>query len=243
MRIAGMQVRRRIFVGAGLILVGTGVWYFWSKVTAPGAAELAVPVEAFVKIAGSDSGAEGQAMQERAEFFDPTPLFLPTARSYHQGELPLRVVGQPGQVFTDFPAKLNFAETALPEYGMMGEWGSTRMPEVLTAGNSAPLAGFGQVDRTVAPLDRRSGFLEVKSLRNGSLGLKEPFNVSDWPMVDHIPAEFVVSVSSIGMVGDPVLQISSGSDELDARVREYLLNGARIGERLSPGRYVVMIGP
>lgn len=242
MQLAGIQVRRRFFVSIGLLTIGTGIWYFWSRSTLPSSPVPGASPEAFVKIVGMEEGAGGRTMEERAEYFDPTPLFLPTGRSYHQGELPARVVRQPGQVFTDFSPKLNFAETALPEYGLTGQDTAAGLGEVLNSGNSAPFAGFGQMDRMEASLPPRSGYIEAKALKNGNLSISEGLDSIELP-ADYPPVEFIVTVVAAGLAGDPVLHVSSGREEVDLALREFLIKHYRIGERLTPGRYAVTMGP
>jgi hypothetical protein len=40
-----------------------------------------------------------------------------------------------------------------------------------------------------------------------------------------------------------VVQTSSGREDLDGKLRDYLVNVYRIGERLAPGRYTIWVGP
>jgi len=153
------------------------------------------------------------------------------------------VVKQPGQVFHDFEPKWHFMETALPEYGATNDVGGEGLPEVLARGNDAPFAGLGRIDQTTPPLARRGGFIEVKSLKSGALSISEALVEIEFPPVDYTPVDFIVAVTSTGLTGDPVMIASSGQDEVDVRLKDYLINIYRIGERLAPGRYVVSIGP
>lgn len=244
MMIGGIRVRRRFFVSIGLILAVTGAWIYWSRATRPTGRP--VPRDqtgSFVRIAGAGEGGRDQLLEERAEYFDPTPLFLPTSRNFQQGALPSRVVKQPGQVFSEFEPKWHFVETTLPEYGVPSDSDRGSFPELLARGVDAPFAGFGRVDQAGPPLARRSGFMEVKSLKNGELTLAEALEGIELPQVYFTPVEFIVAVASIGLVGDPVLMVTSGQDEIDGKLKDYLVKIYRIGERLAPGRYVVLIGP
>ncbi len=245
MKIAGIYVRRRIFVSAGLVVAVTGVWLYWSRATQPKIdQQAAVPVVAFVRIVGAGEGEKDKLLEENAEFFDPAPLFLPTDRNFQQGPLPSRVVKQPGQVFRDFEPKWHFvANTPLPEYGTANDSGGGNLAEMLGRGNEAPFAGFGRLERSSPPLSPRKGFIAVKTLKTGLLSASGPLEGIDFPMVDYAPVEFVVAVTSVGLMGDPVMVAGSGQEEVDAILRNYLVNVYRIGERLAPGRYVVQIGP
>ena len=53
---------------------------------------------------------EGRVVAEEAQFFDPTPLFLPTEWNSDQKPLPPSVLNDPGEMFAHFPSKLQFAE-------------------------------------------------------------------------------------------------------------------------------------
>jgi len=150
---------------------------------------------------------------------------------------------QPGQVFQDFEPKFNFVESSLPDYGITNEPGSNAVAEVLAKGNDAPYAGFGKTDLSTPPLPRRRGYLEVKTLSNGVLSLEQALTDIDLPSVDYAPVDFVVAVASAGLIGDPVMIASSGKDEIDGKLKDYLVNVYRLGERLAPGRYLVSVGP
>jgi hypothetical protein len=243
MQIAGIRIRRRVFVSMGLVVAVTGAWVYWSRANQPKNTPVADAQPAsFVRIGGAGQGESGKVLAERAEYFDPTPLFLPTNRNFRQGELPDRVMEPPGQVFHDFPPKLNFADT-LPEYGVPTETGSNSLPEVLGRGNDAPFAGFGAVDRSIEPLMRRGGYIDVKALKSGVLNISEALNDAELPQVDYSPVEFIVAVARSGLIGDPVIMTTSGKEEVDGKLKDYLVKVYRIGERLAPGQYVVLIGP
>ena len=244
MKIAGIHIRRRFFVSVGLVVAITGVWLYWSRLNQPKIAQASTgQAESFVRIAGGGQDVRDEVMEERAEYFDPTPLFLPTSRNFQQGVLPARVVKQPGQVFRDFEPKLNFAESALPDYGSMDGASGNSLSEVMTGGNVAPYAGFGQIDESKQSLAKRGGYIEVKTLKNGVLSSVATLSDAELPSADFSPIEFIVAVASAGLIGDPVISATSGSEEVDGKLKDYLVNVYRIGERLAPGRYVIVIGP
>ena len=67
------------------------------------------------------------------------------------------------------------------------------------------------------------------------------------PRLDFAPVEYLVAVSSAGIVGDPILLVGSEGEAMDEKVdtffRSYLVKTFRLGERLNPGRYRVLVGP
>jgi hypothetical protein len=101
---------------------------------------------------------------------------------------------------------------------------------------------MGHIDLNKGALPVRAGYLEVRALDGSENIIEQPltgFNVS---RPDFEPMEFLVVVSSSGLVGEPILTKSSGWEEVDAFFRGYLAKSYHVGERLPPGRYVVVVG-
>jgi len=185
-------------------------------------------------------------LREEAKYFDPTPLFLPTEWNTNQGPLPAAVQRQPGQVFADFDAKLTYgsAELLLPIAP------AEAMPhgpaDLLKDPSRDPFLGFGRVDQPLTPLARRAAMLEIREVATGRLvptpnlarDVALPASQTEWQ-----PAEFLVCVSPEGLLGRPVQTISTDVEDLDAFFRDYLAKTVRLGERLPPGLYRVVIGP
>jgi hypothetical protein len=245
MKFAGITIRRRLFVGFGLAVAVTGAWVVWTRQQKPLAGAPPRGAEPFVKLAGDDAtqDARDRVLAERAMYFDPTPLFIPTKWNYGQEPLPARVERQPGQVFADFRAKLNFSEANLARYGAGEENVTVSLPEILARGNEAPFAGFGEGDTLRPTLPGRSGFVSVKALHDGNLVLATSLENLKLPQRDFLPVEFLVAVGKTGLLGEPVLTVGSGADEVDAAIRDHLVKIFRLGERLAPGRYMVSVGP
>jgi hypothetical protein len=65
-----------------------------------------------------------------------------------------------------------------------------------------------------------------------------PAGSADWQ-----PAEFLVSVTVSGILGRPVETASSDLEDVDVFFRDYLAKTLRLGERLPPGNYRVVVGP
>ena len=57
------------------------------------------------------------------------------------------------------------------------------------------------------------------------------------------PAEFLVCVTAEGLLGKPVETVSSNVEDVDVFLRDYLAGTLRLGERLAPGMYRVIVGP
>lgn len=244
MKTSRLQGKRRIFVGLTLAVVVSGVWLWWSRrVTEPLSRNAPRGATPFVQVAGANPASVDRLLQERADYFDPTPLFIPTARNYYGGRgLPSSLVKQPGQVFGDFGAKYQFGEGGLAAYGAEATAVPDSVPEVLNRANEAPFAGMGEQGGGREALPEREAWMEFKQLTDGELKLAEAPDQAP-PRHDFSPLEFLVLVSPSGLIGDPVLTAGSGRPEVDAFFQDYLAKSHRVGMRLAPGRYRVRIGP
>lgn len=243
MRIGHRRMKRRVWVTAACVVVSVAAWWLWTRANQSAAVGGAKTSEPFVRLAGSGGNPGERELQERAEYFDPTPLFFPTEHNFGQGVSPERARRQPGQVFASYDAKLRFAESAMPTYGQETVATAERLGDVLVQGNEAPFAGFGMIEDTRASLSERSAFMEVKTLYDGKTIVAQALKRLVLPRSDFGPLEFLVLVGRGGVIGDPVLIASSEREEVDGFFRDYLVQSFRIGERVSPGRYRVVIGP
>jgi hypothetical protein len=183
---------------------------------------------------------------EQVKFYDPTPFFLPTEFNTNQGQLPLSVQPQPGQVFSNFGAQLTYgrAELVLP----IASTGSTpeNPVDLLTTSSRNPFLGLGRVDLRLTPLASRTAVLEISEVSTGRVvkvpdigsSVVLPDGRAEWQ-----PAEFLVCVTAEGLLGRPVETVSSDVEEVDVFFRDYLEKTLRLGERLTPGMYRVVIGP
>ncbi|MDP1580504.1 MAG: hypothetical protein Q8M02_09515 [Candidatus Didemnitutus sp.] len=237
------RVKRRIFVGATLALIVTGVWGLWSHYGLSNTSESgAMGKKPFVQLAGGGQATPDQVLRERADYFDPAPLFIPTARNFGQSGLPPRLVKQPGQVFANFEAKLNFAEGGLANYGTENLGAAENVVEILARASEVPFAGFGEEAPRPVALEQRNAFVQIKRMTDGELREINLTGIT-LPRADFAPLEFVVAIGASGITGGPLLAAGSGRDEIDLFFRDYLAKTLRIGSVLAPGRYRITIGP
>ncbi len=186
-----------------LVTAATYYWNRFQKEAVPPESEKTP--EPFVTFDNRHGEERDRFLEEKADYFDPTPLFLPTSRNYGQGALPAAVVRQPGQVFGDFEPVLNLVpETALQNFGEDGGRATVNLQEILVRGNNAPFAGFGQVDAILTLLPERKGHIEINALQTGQLNISETLSGDRLPEEDFRPVEFLVAVSPAGLIGDPV---------------------------------------
>ncbi len=251
MRVGEIAVKRRVWIGLIFILAVTGGWWVWTRTKGTVQGDAEKPSQPFVRLAGNGSETSNQVLRERTEYFDPTPLFFPTEWNFGQSALRESVRRQPGDIYGGFEAKLTFPDQNINRYNAEATAAPGRLVDVLAQGNEAPFGGIGHVDNLRPALPERSGYIEVKNLSGGQMALEQTLIGLTLPHVDFAPLEFLVAVGSAGIVGEPVIVqwISpdvtgvSDSEEVDAFFRSYIVKTLRLGERLSPGRYRVWIGP
>ena len=239
-----IHIKRRVWIGSLTAAVAVGGWAFWTRsglLTPP--AQVPPPAaKPFVQLEGTGGTANDRLLREKADLLDPTPLFFPTERNYGQRPLPPSLLKQPGQVFGSFEPKLTIAEQNLAPFRTEATPVPEKLSDVLAQGNEAPFAGLGQVDLQTSILPIRSGYLEVSDLKNGYVIISQSLSGLNTPRQDFAPLEFLVVVGTAGVVGDPFLTSGSGGEEVDNFFRSYLVKSYRLGERLRPGRYRVLVG-
>ena len=243
MRLGKIEVKRRVWIGLGCAVAATGTWWGWTR-RLPPIPEVTAPIRPpFVRLVGAGTANDNRVLRERAELFDPTPLFFPTEWNYGQQPLLENLRRQPGRIFGSFEPKLTFADQSLKPYGAEFVPPPEKLSDVLAQGNEAPFSGIGQIDMAATPLSGRAGFLEVRVFGAAKPILEQALNLGSVPRMDYAPLEFLVVISPAGLVGEPLLAIGSGWDEVDTFFRAYLVKTYRLGERLNHGRYRVLVGP
>lgn len=237
-----IKIKRRVWIGLVVACAGVGAWMAWNRIrpiSPPGAVKRLQP---FVQLAGAGTAVGDQVLREKAQLLDPTPLFFPTEWNYGQRPLREKSLKQPGQVFGSFEPKLTVGEQNITNYGAEAVPVPEKLVDVLVQGNEAPFAGMGQIDTQRSTLPIRSGYLEVRASISGEIIISQQLSGIDPLRSDFAPVEFLVVVGSSGLIGEPILTSGSGWDEVDGFFRSYLIKSYRLGERLQPGRYRVLVG-
>lgn len=243
MLIGKIQIKRRVWISLVFALVAVGSWWVWTRANELAVVSAAQPKQPLLRVAKGGPETGDKILRERAEYFDPTPLFFPTALNFGQSALRESVRRQPGQVFGTFGAKF-VSDEQNPTLGVVVSAAPVvRLADVVEYGNEAPFAGIGEVEAMRPNLSQRDGFIEVRALRDGKIIVAQPLVGIQVARSDFSPLEFMVVVSSAGIVAEPVLMTGSGRDDIDAGMRSYLAKSFRVGERLSPGIYRILIGP
>lgn len=235
-------MKPRIWIALLVALTALAGWWQWRRAMPTAPVIASSPLSPLVRVVSADSATPDQVLRERAELLDPTPLFFPTEWNY--GLQPERVasLGQLGQVFGSFEAKLTVGDQSMVPFRLEGTPVPEKLSDVLSQGSEASFDGMGQIDRQRSTLPVRAGHVEVRDLENGNLIISQSLTGISPPRGDFAPLEFLVTVSSGGMVGDPVLTTASEGEDVDNFFRDYLVRSYRLGERLLPGRYRVLVG-
>jgi hypothetical protein len=237
-----IRIKRRVWVGLAVACAGVGAWALWNRFHPVAPAREEKQTQPFVQLASAGPASGDQVLREKAELMDPTPLFFPTEWNYGQRPLSQRNLKQPGQVFKSFEPRLPLSDKGIELYGVEPAPGPEKLVDVLVQGNEAPFAGMGQIDAQRSTLPVRSGFLEIRGYKNSNIIKSEQLGGINPPRTDIAPIEFMVVVGSAGLIGEPVLTSGSGWDEVDIFFRNYLVKTYRLGERLYPGQYRVVVG-
>ncbi len=242
MRIGKIEIKRRVWIGLASGLVVTGLWWNTARIkpAVDGAGAPAKPP--FVRLTGAGTGTGDRVLREQAELMDPTPLFFPTEWNFGQRSLPENMRRQPGQVFGSYGEQITLGEQAIKSYGTEMVVVPERLADVVAQGNEAPFAGMGQIDVRRPVLPQRNCYLEVRDLKAGKIIINQSLAELSPPRTDFAPMEFLAVVSSAGLISDPVLVSGSGWEEVDNFFRSALVKTFRLGERLNPGRYHVLVG-
>jgi hypothetical protein len=182
-----------------------------------------------------------RVVSQDAVLLDKTPLFLPTDLNTSAIEVSLP---KTGGVFSDFLPIFSFSEVEVGLGGMRASEG-VLAGDALGLSSGAPVAlGFGRQSSPATAIDSRRYSLDVLAAKDGALIFREVL-ASSPPRANAIwqPLEFMALIGSAGLQGPLVSITRSGSDDLDAYFADYLAKELKLGARLFPGTYRLIVGP
>jgi len=191
------------------------------------------------------------ALKEEAEIRDLRPLFLPTDFNVSLPE-PRR---EPGRTFLDnetikwrySESELTLARELPPIVALNGKPAAEVKPlDALAGERASPEAlGMGRNPVALPETSGGGGMLEVVATASGTRVLVErlpadarPAGGKPWE-----PLELIAMVDATGLVAPLTVTSSSRVEEIDAHYRNYLARRYRIGERLPPGFYRLIVAP
>lgn len=202
-----------------------------------------------VRLARS-AGADG-FLRDEASIRDLRPLFLPTPVNARAPE-PRREAGR--SLLDEDPVRLTYGEGDagllrwLPPVATLGGQPVERAEARLTLeadGTGVPPVGLGREGRRVVPEAPRGGLLEVIAAGSGErvLAVALPEALAPPAGKTWEPLELLAIVDVAGLAAPLVVTESSRVEEVDAHFRRQLRQVFRLGERLAPGVYRVVVGP
>lgn len=250
---AGGEGRGRWLVAAAVAVLVMAAFVSLAKLSPapspPAATANSDPLRPVVKIARPDNS--DTLLKEEAELRDLRPLFLPTERNAALAEPKL----EPGRTVLDSEAmKPSLAEAdvqlgaELPPVATIGGK-PVRQAAALDAlgaeSGDLGLLGFGRREPAIEPFRQRGAFVEVTAWSDGRRIRAEdlpdearPANERPWS-----PLELMAVVDHAGLTTPLVVTEGSRVEEVDLHFKNYLTNSYRLGERLGPGIYRVVVAP
>jgi len=204
----------------------------------------AVPVAPKAAVQIALPGGANQVLNDEAAMQDQTALFLPTERNVtfrppNRPEAGRAVLDQDDRrfLFGEAELKLN-----LPSPQVVPE---KPADVILTSAAPTPLYGFGREDRPVPAFPARGAVLEILSGETNRHVLTQALPIDARPPTERPwrPMEFIARVDAAGLVGPLVIAERSDVEEVDKFFQNYLRQTFRIGERLPPGFYRILVGP
>lgn len=239
-------------LGALLVVIGAG-----SLLQLPSPPQPRTPLaregpRVALRLAENRTGDPSGRLQEELALRDPTPLFLPTQWSSGQASLPLGVRREPGTSVGVFPPKLVFPDdgpaiaipppVSVPAGALAAVNAVERVPE---------LRDLSRREQQRPPLPERRGRLVVSEAGTGRVTIAENVVIRPSPSggsatlrdVFWAPLEMLVAVNPGGLVGQPAVIRTSGTESVDEWVLSFLMEPGRLGARLEPGFYRVLVGP
>jgi hypothetical protein len=185
---------------------------------------------------------------EQAMMHDTIPLFLPTE---HDATVSLPQREDGGNIL-DYDASwlwfrdLNLAATLPPVVTLNGKAAEQAKPvdALVPDFGAVPLVGFGRQEARTVPLPVRGAYIEVISAV-GQKVIREELPPEAAPATDKEwqPMEFAAVIDASGLALP--LRVTEGSrvEDVDAYFTNYLVEKFRLGARLPPGFYRVIVGP
>lgn len=212
------------------------------------AAPAPAPIKPLVQLRDTSTDT---ALKEEAEIRDLRPLFLPTDFNVALPE-PRR---EPGRTFLDnetvkwrySESELTLARELPPIVTLSGKPAAeVKSVDALEMERASPVAlGMGRNPVALTASPGGGGRLEVVATASGTNVLSErlpddaqPAGSKPWE-----PLELIAMVDATGLAAPLTVTSSSRVEEIDAHYRNYLARSYRIGERLPPGFYRLVVAP
>lgn len=201
------------------------------------------PMRGSVGLTRLDEKSTDVVTREEAVFRDPTPLFLPTSWNAGAEVGPRAPTTGPEGRFPDYAAKLVNPATELPAWFAPAAAPGAPADGLRVGERGDPYGAVGRRETMLEPLPERLGFVEVLQTATGRRVLAVPVALAQGaPEGDWQPLEMLVGVDRAGLV-EAAVTIGSGVDDWDRFLRRFIEKEFRLGQRVAPGFYRVVVGP
>jgi hypothetical protein len=203
------------------------------------------PLEPKARLELGSPSAENVLLGEQTAMHDQIPLFLPTERNVRIAPPQRPEAGR--SVLEQDELKPTFGDTLA-----LGWPAPTQVPEkpaeaVFATAAPSPLYGFGRVEEAGPTAPPRGATVEVVMAATNQRLFAEALPPEARPALAGEkmwrPVEFLAAVDAKGLVGSLVVSEHSDAEEVESYFRNYLARAFRLGERLPPGYYRVIVGP
>jgi hypothetical protein len=175
---------------------------------------------------------------------DPTPLFLPTEFNSGKVRPPRKEEQSLGTSFSSIPAKMLFGDTdiqlALPEVVSIPE---RALDLVIGGEHQVKFTELARENPKGDPLSSRQGYLKVLSFTSGSELWSQEISGGALEFELEAPWEFVVAVNRAGLMSFPAVVNAGEGALIDIAQITEVLREKRLGARLDPGIYRILLGP
>jgi hypothetical protein len=240
------NVRRWAAAAAGAVVAMTVLFLFLRVPHSPPLVALPpAPIEPKARLELSNPAAGNVLLGEQTAMHDQTPLFLPTERNVRIAPPQRPEAGR--SVLEADVLKPTFGDTLA-----LGWPEPVQVPEkpadaIFATEMPAPLYGFGRVEEAVPAAPPRGATVEVVMAATNRRLLTAALPPEARPALAGEkmwrPVEFLAAVDAKGLVGSLVVSEHSDAEEVESYFRNYLARAFRLGERLPPGYYRVIVGP
>ena len=199
----------------------------------------------YVQYPSSEEKKSNQLLREQSELYDSAPLFLPTSWNYVTNVEVFSLEVDNASLFPAYGEEWTISDEMLKPNIGNGDSTITRARDSLKYEYWDLFSTIGEEKQTENWMSARTGFVEVYDMLNSKIVRSETLRenideLKELPL--WTPLEFLITIDNLGPIGEPMLLKGSGSETIDAILRDYILEPI-FGARLLPGYYKVSIGP
>jgi hypothetical protein len=234
-----------VLTAVAIVVHGAGLWLLQAR---RGESEKRETVAiGSIAVLPSETGERSAVVRERLWLFDPEPLFLPTRWNFGETTVARRQEGQLGALHADYDPSWSFGGERL---ALRINSANSEIPSPLAliqGDGRAHFAGFGRRN-TVAADPFLGPIVEVHRADTGELQLRERLEGASALGLapGSEPLELMIAVSSFGVLGGPKSRFADPTrtgEDAEGWRRASIARQLRLGARLEPGVYRVVIGP